>query len=169
MTWSNVQQLAHWVAQTSILGATWCSRTSLSLTHCVCCLDLHVQGFTSTDAQLLQQCAQHSWTDGATCVALWLVGSTAIVANIGDAKCVLARRPQMDAAAGSAQGALRAVVLTKDHLAMYPEERSRVEKAGGHVTADGRLNGRMQVRHPWGRGLLSMLHVHAIDHPHVVL
>lgn len=28
---------------------------------------------------------------------------------------------------------------------MYPEERTRIEKAGGHVTADGRLNGRMQV------------------------
>lgn len=42
-------------------------------------------------------------------------------------------------------GALRAVVLTKDHLAMYPEERARIDKAGGHVTGDGRLNGRMQV------------------------
>jgi len=40
---------------------------------------------------------------------------------------------------------LRGVVLTKDHLAMFPDERSRIEKAGGHVTADGRLNGRMQV------------------------
>lgn len=29
---------------------------------------------------------------------------------------------------------------------MFPEERSRIEKAGGHVTADGRLNGRMQVK-----------------------
>jgi hypothetical protein len=46
----------------------------------------------------------------------------------------------------SPAGGLRAVVLTKDHLAMYPEERTRIEKAGGHVTADGRLNGRMQVR-----------------------
>lgn len=45
----------------------------------------------------------------------------------------------------SSHGQLRAVVLTKDHLAMYPEERTRIEKAGGHVTADGRLNGRMQV------------------------
>jgi hypothetical protein len=40
---------------------------------------------------------------------------------------------------------LKALVLTKDHLAMYPEERARIEKAGGHVTADGRLNGRIQV------------------------
>jgi integrin-linked kinase-associated serine/threonine phosphatase 2C len=122
---------------------------SLSPTQCDCCrCCVHAQGFTSTDAQLLQQCAQHSWTDGATCVALWLVGSTALVANIGDAKCVLARQPQqVEAGNGAhAQGSLRAVLLTKDHLAMYPEERSRIEKAGGHVTADGRLNGRMQVR-----------------------
>lgn len=54
------------------------------------------QAFTSTDEQLLQQCARSNWTDGATCVAVWLVGSTALVANIGDAKCVLARRAQQD-------------------------------------------------------------------------
>ena len=29
-------------------------------------------------------------------MAVWLVGSTALVANIGDAKCVLARRAQQD-------------------------------------------------------------------------
>lgn len=42
-------------------------------------------------------------------------------------------------------GGLKALVLTKDHLAMHAAERARIEKAGGHVTADGRLNGRIQV------------------------
>lgn len=117
-----------------------------------------VQGFTKTDEQLLQECSLHNWTDGATCVAVWLVGSTALVANIGDAKCVLARRPQQGSSSSGGQGkdassgfeGLRGVVLTKDHLAMFPDERSRIEKAGGHVTADGRLNGRMQVSRSFG-------------------
>lgn len=54
----------------------------------------NLQGFTATDQALLQECKQHNWFDGATCVAVWLVGHTALVANVGDAKCVLARRPE---------------------------------------------------------------------------
>lgn len=56
--------------------------------------------------------------------------------------------------AGNHPGHLKALVLTKDHLAIYPSERSRIEKAGGHVTADGRLNGRIQVKQ-----LLYIYHV----------
>lgn len=46
---------------------------------------------------------------------------------------------------GTTASPARAVVVTKDHLAMFPEERMRIEKAGGQVTADGRLDGRIQV------------------------
>lgn len=51
-----------------------------------------LQGFTSVDEQLLNECQQQNWQDGATAVAVWVVGQdTALVANVGDAKCVLAR------------------------------------------------------------------------------
>lgn len=50
-----------------------------------------LQGFKATDATVLEQCAANNWQDGATCVAVWVVGDMALVANIGDAKCVLAR------------------------------------------------------------------------------
>jgi serine/threonine protein phosphatase PrpC len=49
------------------------------------------QGFLQTDEELLKQCAAKTWQDGATAVAVWLIGNTALVANVGDAKCVLAR------------------------------------------------------------------------------
>ena len=32
---------------------------------------------------------------GATAVAVWVVGNTAFVANVGDAKCVLARETKV--------------------------------------------------------------------------
>jgi integrin-linked kinase-associated serine/threonine phosphatase 2C len=147
------------------------------------------------DEELLQQCAQGGWTDGATCAAVWLVGSTAFVANVGDARAVLARadatvscgcsacgtgngapgacapgtclllthvcarardaakcaaRPQAPAAAAKDSAPLKAVVLTKDHLAMHTEERARIERAGGRVSADGRLSGRIQVSRSFG-------------------
>jgi integrin-linked kinase-associated serine/threonine phosphatase 2C len=55
-------------------------------------LEYLAQGFNSVDEQLLNECEQQNWQDGATAVAVWIVGhETALVANIGDAKCVLAR------------------------------------------------------------------------------
>ena len=54
------------------------------------------------------------------------------------------RQEQLDAAP------LKALTITKDHLAIYPVERSRIEKAGGVVSADGRLNGRIQVSRSFG-------------------
>lgn len=57
----------------------------------VCC-GAGFQGFTSTDELLLKECAVRNWLDGATAVAVWVVGlDTVLVANVGDAKCVLAR------------------------------------------------------------------------------
>ena len=45
---------------------------------------------------------------------------------------------------------LKAVTLTKDHLAIYPAERARIEKCGGFVSREGRLNGRIQVSRAFG-------------------
>ncbi len=47
-------------------------------------------------------------------------------------------------------GQPRALTLSKEHLAVFPQERARIEKAGGYVSADGRLNGRMQVARSFG-------------------
>lgn len=49
------------------------------------------QGFEGVDQQLLGVAAECGWCDGATAVAAWLVGSVCLVANVGDAKAVLAR------------------------------------------------------------------------------
>ena len=41
------------------------------------------EGFRLTDVEVLEQCQQKQWQDGATCVAVWVIGGTAIVANVG--------------------------------------------------------------------------------------
>jgi serine/threonine protein phosphatase PrpC len=38
--------------------------------------------------------AVNALQDGAAAVAVWVVGDVVLVANVGDAKCVLARMPE---------------------------------------------------------------------------
>lgn len=143
-----------------------------------------VEGFRELDRRVLEQCSagpgQPGWPDGSTAVAAWVLGDAVLVANVGDARCVLARRPQQAAGeqpagggepqAGSAaqqavagapageqapaakQAAggqqqqqqlepLKAITLTREHKAIFPQERQRIEKAGSFVSSDGRLAG----------------------------
>lgn len=53
----------------------------------------------------------------------------------GDARCVLGRASDKGISHAS-----KAVVLTKEHKALFSEERKRIEKAGGFVR-NGRLQG----------------------------
>ncbi len=55
---------------------------------------------------------------------------------IGDVSCVLARTADTEFSAVP-----KAIVLTKEHKALFPPERKRIEKAGGMVT-NGRLQGK---------------------------
>ncbi|GBG74145.1 hypothetical protein CBR_g17858 [Chara braunii] len=89
------------------------------------------------------------------------------VANVGDAKAVLARLPakQLPTEGVSADHTAKpgdgipmeakkeerpkAVIVTREHKAIFPEERARVEKAGGFV-ANGRLQGRLEVSRAFG-------------------
>lgn len=61
-------------------------------------------------------------------------------------------QPHMQQAGGP--GPLKALTLTKEHLAIHAAERQRIAAAGGFVSKDGRLNGRIQVRaaRVWGGG-----------------
>ncbi len=61
------------------------------------------------------------------CVAL-IKSETLFVANAGDSRCVLCRDG-------------KAVDMSMDHKPEDDEERERIEKAGGKITGDGRVNG----------------------------
>ena len=75
---------------------------------------------------------------GCTAVVALLRGNTLYVANAGDSRCVLSR-----------QG--RAIPLSADHKPEDEPEKARIERAGGVVTADGRVNGGLNLSRAIGR------------------
>ncbi|TXG51403.1 hypothetical protein EZV62_023927 [Acer yangbiense] len=135
-----------------------------------------LDGFRKTDESLLQESASGGWQDGATAVCVWVLGRTVFVANIGDTKAVVARSSVADGSRNNLEGSnsLKAIVVTREHKAIYPQERSRIQKvhatvnsmlailtetllstnpyiqAGGTVSSNGRLQGRLEVSRAFG-------------------
>lgn len=64
---------------------------------------------------------------GCTAVVAIVKGNCLYVANTGDSRCVVSRDG-------------KAVDMSFDHKPEDQIERERIEKAGGHVTSDGRVN-----------------------------
>ncbi|XP_031248202.1 probable protein phosphatase 2C 8 [Pistacia vera] len=110
-----------------------------------------LEGFLKTDESLLQESALGGWQDGATAVCVWVLGQTVFVANVGDAKAVVARSV-VDGSQNHTDGlsSLKAIVVTREHKAIYPQERARIQKAGGTVSTNGRLQGRLEVSRAFG-------------------
>ena len=69
---------------------------------------------------------------GCTAVVALLRKDELVVANAGDSRCVLCRDG-------------RAIDLSVDHKPEDDDERKRIEAAGGKVTADGRVNGGLNL------------------------
>ncbi|XP_060527784.1 probable protein phosphatase CG10417 [Cylas formicarius] len=69
---------------------------------------------------------------GCTAVIALLRGSELYVANAGDSRCVVCRNG-------------KAVEMSFDHKPEDEPERDRIVKAGGKVTADGRVNGGLNL------------------------
>ncbi|EEF42026.1 protein phosphatase 2c, putative [Ricinus communis] len=115
-----------------------------------------LDGFRKTDESLLRESTAGGWQDGATAVCVWILEDTVFIANIGDAKAVLARSSE-------------ALVLTREHKAIYPVERARIQKAGGSISANGRLQGRLEVSRALGDrqfkkvGVIATPDIHSFD------
>lgn len=130
-----------------------------------------LEGFKRTDETLLQESAKGNWQDGATSVCLWVLGQTVIVANIGDAKAVLARSSSSTTQnqLNETECPLKAIVITREHKAIYPQERARIQKAGGFVGPNGRLQGRLEVSRAFGDrqfkkvGVIATPDVHSFE------
>lgn len=92
------------------------------------------------------------WQDGATAVCVWILDQKVFVANIGDAKAVLARSSTTNELGNHTEAGnpLKAIVLTREHKAIYPQERSRIQKSGGVISSNGRLQGRLEVSRAFG-------------------
>ncbi|KAL5205559.1 hypothetical protein ABZP36_033768 [Zizania latifolia] len=130
-----------------------------------------IDGFRRTDEFLLQESTKGNWQDGATAVCVWILGQTVVVANAGDAKAVLARSTSTDSegVVDDTKSPLKAIVLTREHKAIFPQERTRIQKAGGSVGPNGRLQGRIEVSRALGDrqfkkvGLIATPDVHSFE------
>jgi len=69
---------------------------------------------------------------GCTAVVAMLAGTTLYVANAGDSRCVVCRDG-------------KAVEMSADHKPEDDIEMKRIKNAGGKVTADGRVNGGLNL------------------------
>jgi len=74
---------------------------------------------------------------GCTAVVACVRGSQLVVANAGDSRAVLCR-------------AGRAIALSDDHKPALESELTRIEQAGGWVTAQGRINGNLNLSRALG-------------------
>ncbi|EDV59899.1 probable protein phosphatase CG10417 [Drosophila erecta] len=74
---------------------------------------------------------------GCTAVVCLLQGRDLYVANAGDSRCVISRSGQ-------------AIEMSIDHKPEDEEEASRIIKAGGRVTLDGRVNGGLNLSRALG-------------------
>ncbi|XP_052842633.1 probable protein phosphatase CG10417 isoform X1 [Drosophila gunungcola] len=74
---------------------------------------------------------------GCTAVVCLLHGRDLYVANAGDSRCVISRNG-------------RAIEMSLDHKPEDEEESSRIIKAGGRVTLDGRVNGGLNLSRALG-------------------
>lgn len=72
-----------------------------------------------------------------------LQGKQLIVANAGDSRCVLSR-------------AGKAIELSFDHKPEDECEKTRIERAGGKVTSDGRVNGGLNLSRAIGESYLIL-------------
>ncbi|XP_076755830.1 putative protein phosphatase CG10417 isoform X1 [Xylocopa sonorina] len=90
--------------------------------------------FDTTD---MMDTEEPGYDSGCTAVVAVLKGNELYVANAGDSRCVLCRDGQ-------------AVELSLDHKPEDKPEMERIVKAGGKVTADGRVNGGLNLSRALG-------------------
>ncbi|CAK9796461.1 Protein phosphatase 1G [Anthophora plagiata] len=86
---------------------------------------------------LMVDTEEPGYDSGCTAVVAVLKGNDLYVANAGDSRCVLCRDGQ-------------AIELSLDHKPEDEPEMERIVKAGGKVTADGRVNGGLNLSRALG-------------------
>lgn len=149
-------------ARTEGAAGSGTDSSPLSVDACTGMLDgAAVDAFHRTDAAFLRQAAARGMPDGSTAVTCMVQALDAraggkadrrlLVANLGDSRCVMVR------ADGSA------LALSSDHKPNRPDERARVQAAGGQVVYAGcwRVQGDLAVSRAFGDAHLKNFGVSA--------
>lgn len=102
------------------------------------------ESFTLTDAAYLEEQKTTNTDDGCTAVIACILGNKLWVAHVGDSRAVLSSRGEAKA-------------LSSDHKPSRPDERERIENAGGVVVWAGtwRVGGVLAVSRAFGDRLLK--------------
>lgn len=87
---------------------------------------------------LLQKFPQPGFDSGCTACAAIIRGRELFVANVGDSRCVVYRDG-------------KAIDMSLDHKPEDDPEAARIIRAGGRVTADGRVNGGLNLSRAIGK------------------
>jgi len=104
------------------------------LSNPVACLE---NCFTKVDKEICARLRSVDDESGSTGSVLLVIGQKITVANVGDSRCVMSRNG-------------KAIELSSDHrLAIRPDERKRIEAAGGFCVAD-RVNGTLAITRSFG-------------------
>lgn len=119
------------------------------------------RAFDAVDDDFLKEARSEKLGDGTTVLCALLRGSTLDIANVGDSRAVLGRRPESRAMEPDGLGngrALRerdheAVRLSVDHKPNLPEEEKRVQAHGGMVRC---VNGCWRVVSPHAQTMLAV-------------
>ena len=85
---------------------------------------------------------QAGYDSGTTAILAIIHGRHLTVANVGDSRCVLCRNGI-------------AIDMSIDHKPDDTKELQRIEKAGGKVTCEGRINGGLNLSRALGRSSLD--------------
>ncbi|UYV69648.1 hypothetical protein LAZ67_7000116 [Cordylochernes scorpioides] len=84
-----------------------------------------------------EEVKQPGYTSGTTALVCLLREKELYVANLGDSRCILSRKNTL-------------IPLTRDHKPHEITERMRIERAGGEVTRDGRIDGDLNLSRALG-------------------
>jgi len=93
------------------------------------CSKALVKAFEGSNAMLAAKHVDWGNDGGSTAVGMVVSGDKCVIANCGDSRIVVATRARANAP-------LKAKDLSTDHTPLLPEEKARIEAAGGWVAQD---------------------------------
>lgn len=85
---------------------------------------------------------------GCTAVVALVKGNKIYVANAGDSRCIISKNGE-------------AIEMSLDHKPEDELEMTRIVKAGGKVTYDGRVNGGLNLSRALGIVFFDLSHSHS--------
>jgi serine/threonine protein phosphatase PrpC len=129
--------------QERVVDSEGTNRTALSILE---------EALIATYYELHQDIVKLNFQDGTAALLAIIMGDNIVLANAGDQRAVLSRSG-------------KAIPLTNDHRPDVPEEKERIERDGGFVSENKRVDGVLALSRALGD---PELHPHVSQHPDII-